>query len=281
VEVAGLLERCHAVPLPSAASVARDLTAAYLQWSLRGDTGLVELADGFVRSVGASDTALGRACLLAADRTKAWGGHPYHSIYHHAEVATNVMVIAELGARLNRPVLGHGRLLLLASSLAHDLYYDPSLSGSERFHLERISARALDSIAELCGVGMEDRETLALLVLSTEPGFRSDLREILANYRSRQELPAVVEAVGRRPDLAELAAMLSDADLLSSVGLTRKWNRVQHRRLEQELGCRVSPLADSIFLETVVGPGFLSPGGQYFDGNLARIRQMICSAATA
>ena len=74
-------------------SVARDaetisecLTAAYRRWDAQHDAGLV---DSRVRLLIVSERVtdpLGRACLEVAEHVTQWGGHPYHSDRHHAEV---------------------------------------------------------------------------------------------------------------------------------------------------------------------------------------------------
>ena len=72
--------------------------------------------------------------------------------------------------------------------------------------------------------------------------------------------------------LQPLAAILSDADLLSSAGLTPRWHQVQRGRLEREIGQRIPPAADLAWFDKMVGGHFLSMGGNHFTGNLRRIR---------
>ena len=44
---------------------------------------------------------------------------------------------------------------------------------------------------------------------------------------------------------------------------------------------RISAQEDATFIDAVVGARFLSPGAQYFDGNLARIGTAIREAVAA
>jgi hypothetical protein len=182
------------------------------------------------------------------------------------------MLIAELDRWLGHPVDPHHAVLLLASALGHDLYYDRLTAPAPPFTLETKSARALAEIADRCGVAPGDRRALTCLVLATEPSFRACLRELLQGGCADRELPAWLLPITTEPILAVLAAILSDGDLLSSAGLTRQWHEVQVARLERERGRRMGAQDDAEFLDGIVGPGFLSPGGRYFEPNLARLR---------
>jgi hypothetical protein len=273
-----IIDCCRREPLPGPAAIAIVLTAEYAQWLNSSSIDLVALADAFNRSVTVSNTPICQACLQVAEAVMKWGGHPYHSVCHHAEVATNAMVIGEIAGRLNKPLHPHQRSLLLAASLAHDLYYDPSRTDAEPFQLEAASARALDGIAEQCRVHPQDRAILTSLILATEPSFRSELRLKFNGRVFPAKLPDGLEPIVTRPDITELAAMLSDADLLSSAGLTLQWHQIQTLRFEHETGSRLSPSADLQFLNSVVGPGFLSAGARHFDSNLANLRATITEA---
>lgn len=273
-----IIAYCRSEPLPGPDSIAIVLTAEYAQWLSSSAIDLVTLADAFNRGGTVFDSPICQACRQVAEAVMKWRGHPYHSVCHHAEVATNAMVIAEISARLNKPLPPHDRSMLLAASLAHDLYYDPSRADAEPFHLEAVSARALDAIAEQCGVHPQDRAIMTSLILATEPSFRSELRSQFNGRAFPKALPDGLEPIAARPDVTELAAMLSDADLLSSAGLTPQWHQIQTLRFEHETGSRLSPSADLEFLNSVVGPGFLSVGGRYFDTNLARLRAAITDA---
>jgi hypothetical protein len=253
--------------------VARRLTAMYRRWDQEEQIDLVAVARGLLDRLGTLDSPLAYTCLQAAEAVACWGGHEFHSARHHAEVATNTMLIAELACRLGQPVPPHQGLLLLASALAHDLYYDaPPGHPPLPFQAEARSARALDEIADRCGVADDDREALNCLVLATEPSFRKTLRSLMCGVCSCEAPPGLLAPMFSRPALVQLACMLSDGDLLSSAGLTPHWHHVQVMRLERERGRRMDQSDDAEFLDRIVGPGFLSIGGRWFDANLARIR---------
>lgn len=275
LDAADVLACCRAVLLPPADTIAESLTATYRRWDIRNDPELVDLGHAFVDQLGARGEPLGHTCIEAAERVTRWRGYAYHSACHHAEVATNTMVIATIARRRGDIVRNHDRLLILAASLAHDLDYDNSRAGAPPYEMEAISAQALDTIAAKCGVVPADRQILRCLILATWPGFRANLRAILAGRRPRNPIPAPLRPIQQH---ARLAAILSDADLLSSVGLTEQWHEVQRDRLQRETGRPIRAKDDAAFIETIVGPGFLSPGARYFDTNLARIRATIHAA---
>ncbi len=135
-----------------------------------------------------------------------------------------------------------------------------------RFAAEAASAAVADGLAASCGMAPDARRDLRTLILATEPGSRAALRALPA------ELPAVLRPLAEQPGLASLAALLSDADLLSSAGLSERWHRVQHARLEREMGRPLAAADDRGFFDAIVGDGFLSLGGGHFTPNLRRIR---------
>lgn len=273
------LLRADRHPAPDPAALGRRMAALYCCWDRRGTLDLAALAAGLLDRLGCADTPVGRVCRHLADDVARWGGHAYHSSAHHAEVATNAMVLAELAGRRGQPIPPHRRALLLAGALAHDLGYELVAGPRTRFAAEAASARAADAIGAGHGLAAADRETLRCLILATEPGFRARLADLLRRPGTSPEVPAPLRPLAAQPALAELAAVLSDADLLSSAGLTLRWHRVQLARLARELGRAIPPADDLRFFERIVGDDFLSPGGRLFSPNLARIRQAAGEAA--
>lgn len=265
--------------LPDPVLLGRRMAALYRCWSGREGVDLVDLTEGFLGRLGAIGEPIGRTCLEAAAEVARWGGHPYHSARHHAEVATNAMMIAELAGRIGQPMSSRYRGLLLASSLAHDIYFQPLQQPRTRFAAETVSARALDGIAARCGLDSDDRRALWCLILATEPSFRSVLAKLLAGHAASKGLPRRLGLLTRQPALAGIAAALSDADLLSSSGLTERWHDVQITRLESESGNRIGPDDDKRFFALVVGDDFLSTAGRHFSSNLARIRRCVADHA--
>jgi hypothetical protein len=265
--------------VPEPASLGRSMTALYRCWDRRARLDLEALTAGFLDRLGRAGDPIGRACLQVAGDVTRWGGHPYHSTQHHAEVATNTMVLIEIASRIGQPIPPRQRAVLLAASLAHDIGYEPDDGQRARFAAEAHSARTADVINCRYGLDQTDRVALGCLILATEPAFRPQLAQLLRRPGALADVPAPLQMLVEQPELTQLAAVLSDADLLSSVGLTLCWHRVQLNRLERELGQRILPADDLRFFERIVGEDFLSSGGRHFSSNLARIRRAVQSAA--
>jgi hypothetical protein len=263
--------------VPDPARLGGRMAGLYRRWAGPEDVDLTAITDGFLQRLGCDDSPVGQACRAAANAVTQWGGHPYHSVQHHAEVATNAMVITELVRPRGPSVTPDRRALLLAGCLAHDLYYDPHAAVRPRFAAELESAHALNAIAERCGVSAAERTELTCLILATEPGFRSSLASVILG-QPHPDMPPGLQWLTADPSLATLAAIISDADLLSSFGLTQDWHQFQVQRLQNEIGRNISPQEDLRFLDGIVGADFLSPGGRMFSPNLARLRQNIRNA---
>jgi hypothetical protein len=257
-----------------ARSLGLKMADLYECWDGPAGFDLPAITAEFLRRLDQLDSPVGATCLHLAAELERWGGHDYHSARHHAEVATNAMILTEHAVARANPFSNQQRALLLAAGLAHDIYFDPTSSSKDsRFEAERQAAAALETAALLCGVPAPERATLRDLILATEPGFRIQLSALL-----RGELDIAAEAelcIPANQPMAAMAGVLSDADLLSSVGLTMDWHLKQLHRLERELGRLISPAEDLRFFEAIVGPDFLSSGGRVFSENLNRIRELV------
>jgi len=260
--------------LPNPARLGRRMAALYATWQHGRLPDMEGLAKALLHRNGVpSDDPLARTCCAAARSVEAWGGLAYHSATHHAEVATNAMILVALADRLGQPLGWRAAAILLAAGLAHDLHYRPGVT-AERFAAEAASADALDTIAAAQGCSDADRRAMRALIIATEPGLR---------LRPGGPLGAPLEATAARligqdsvdPALARLAAMLSDADLLSSVGLTAAWYHVQLARLETEAGKPHDPADSARFFTAIVGPDFVSLPGRMFSPNLSAIRRAV------
>jgi hypothetical protein len=264
---------------PEPGWMGRRMAALYCCWDGARTPDLVGLAAGFLDRLGLAEGPIRQVCLKVAGDVARWRGHAYHSARHHAETATNAMVLTDIAGRVGPAMAPHRRALLLASALAHDIDYEPAQDPPVRFAAEARSARAMDAIGAGCGLGQADIEAVRTLILATEPGFRAALARLLSAPGAPCDVPRLVRPLAAQPALAELAGVLSDADLLSSAGLTLRWHLVQLHRLERELGRPIPPAEDLRFFERIVGDDFLSPGGQHFRPNLAGIRRAVENAA--
>ncbi len=265
--------------LPDARKLGRRMAALYRRWQRSGGPDLPRLTEALLHHIGVpADTPLGATCREAALAVSRWEGGAYHSARHHAEVATNAIVLATIDARLGGRLPAHDLGLLLAAALAHDIHFEPARNSRARFAAETRSAEALDEIAARCGLDADDRRRVHLLVLATEPRSRPELGLLIGDAQAAANLPPLLTPLLGEPSLLPLAALLSDADLLSSAGLTRAWARVQGDRLARESRRPIGKAEWRHFLDDIVGPGFLSDGGRHFAANLARIRNALAAA---
>lgn len=251
------------------------LALRYARWD-RGGADLVAEARGLLEWAAPGDAtgALARSCIAVAETVAAWGGHPYHSATHHAEVATNATMLAGMG---EKPVRGRDMLLLLCAALGHDLLFDPR-APHRPFLREAAAAGAVGSIMDSCGADAADRQAVATLVLATELSARPAVRA--AAEGSAEGLPPCLAGLAD-PGMARLAATLSDADLLCSAGLSEEWTETMSRRLAAENGRDLAPEAVLRFLEHSVGDGFATEAGRWFDPNLERIKAGLRSSLPA
>jgi hypothetical protein len=261
-----------ALRVPDARRLGLRMAALYRKWQRTGGPDLRRLTEALLAHIGLpAASPLAETCRAAAAAVSEWQGSAYHSARHHAEVATNAMVLATISGRQGSPLPARDLGLLLAAALAHDLNYEPTQDRRVRFAAEARSAKALDAIAARCGLGKADRRAVRLLILATEPDSRPDLAALIADAGAAR-LPPLLAPLAKDARLPPLAALLSDADLLSSAGLTRSWAAVQGRRLAHENQMPVGRAEWRRFFRDIVGPGFLSAGGHHFAGNLAWIR---------
>jgi hypothetical protein len=262
--------------LPDPAVLGRRMAALYAHWDRAHLPHLPAVAASLLNRNGVVlDGPVAHTCMAAAEAVAAWGGLPYHSATHHAEVAVNAMVLVELAARQGQPVDSQARALLLAACLGHDLNYLPSVA-RDRFAAEHVSAEALDAMAMAAGCDAADRQAIRTLIIATEPGLRLRAGGPLGTPLD-PVAAQLLHASAVDPALAALAQILSDADLLSSVGLTTAWYRVQQQRLEREAGRPYACGESERFFSDIVGPDFLSAPGRVFSANLGVIRQAACA----
>lgn len=260
--------------LPDAARMG--VWLADLHASFTGAVRLRALATRLSGLLGLPESSpLARACGLAADAVSAWRGHDYHSDGHHAEVAVNVVVLAAISAAAGEPVAREDAAVLLLAALTHDLLYMPGAAAP--FTRERTAADAADAIASRAGAGGGARALLRWLVLATEPSARPLLAA--AARGEAASLPGEIARLPAHPDPVRLATVLSDADLLSSAGLTLEWHREQASRLARERGAPVDAGGERAFFEHVVGHEFASAAGRHFAANLACIRAAVDAEA--
>lgn len=258
---------------PSPDRLARRIAALYRSWTRPGFD-LREVIDGYLAEIALPDTSLLKtvARRLAAD-LKQWEGHPYHSSLHHAEVANNAMVLAWLSAERGKALAPADVLLLLVAALGHDRDHDGTTNGDTPFRLETIAANAVDEICRAAGVDADARADLRLLILSTDATVRPKLHALRDSVDPGSvDLPPALDVLRRSHRLFRLARLLSDADLMSSAALTKRWSLEQSARLSAEWRKPIDHACLSYFFDGMVGQDMLSKAGRFFSGNLRKIR---------
>lgn len=194
---------------------------------------------------------------MVGSATDAWTGYPYHSAAHHLDVMVIAMALTE-----TRPEM---REALSFAALLHDYDYQPDLRLAQPYHQERVAAAFAVSMLKMSAAAMGD-EPLNLseglvnaLILSTYPSLRARMAEGHASWsiRLREGNPGV--ALDLSQSAFEMCCLLSDADIISSVGLPLHWAFERHEALAAELGCISIPPTETVaFFEKVVGDQLLT-----------------------
>lgn len=265
------LRQCGGLAPPD--RLARRIAALYRSWTRPGFD-LRAVIDGYLGDIALPDDAPLKAVArkLAVD-LQQWQGHPYHSSLHHAEVANNAMVLAWLSAERGKALAPADVLLLLVAALGHDRDHDGTTNGNQPFRLETIAADAVDRVCAENGVDADTRADLRLLILSTDATVRLKLHALReADDPHDVDLPPTLELLRGSHRLFRLVRLLSDADLMSSAALTKRWSMEQSARLAAEWQKPVDHACLAYFFDGMVGRDMLSKAGRFFSGNLRKIR---------
>lgn len=207
------------------------------------------------------------AMAIAADIDRGIGAgvpHGYHNPGHFLEV---VLCGLELSRRARLP--DAATLNVLVAAVMHDFHHDGSAGGRQAFRLERLAVRRGLPYLEAAGAAGEMQQRIACLVLSTETALGAPFARACHAFHSGSapSLPAraplrELEALMEDPGLAVEAAVLIEADVLPSIGLTVEHGHHVQSLLAAELG-RPLDAADKLrfidaFGELAVG-AFFSP----------------------
>lgn len=190
--------------------------------------------------------------LIAADFDRGLGAtNPggYHTTQHTVEVLYAAHVLALIRARSGTPLPPESRLSLLLAALIHDWHHDGSETSAHFFEQED---RALSAARPyLSALPPAQIERIELMVRTTDTtGPHEFARQVYAWHHHRQAsggqddtpAPSLPDGMGRlaaltkveQAETSELAAMLRDANLLPSAGLTPDYAAVCSRRLSHE-----------------------------------------------
>lgn len=181
------------------------------------------------------------AMAIAADIDRGIGaGVPdgYHNPRHFLEV---VLCALELSRRARLP--DAATLNVLVAAVMHDFHHDGSAGGRQAFRLERLAVRKGLPYLEAAGATSAALQRIASLVLSTEMSLGAPFARACHAFHlgatpappAQAPLPEL-EALMDDPDLALEAAVLVEADVLPSIGLTVEHGHHVQALLAAELG---------------------------------------------
>jgi hypothetical protein len=215
----------------------------------------------------------GMEAVRAMDRGAGIGaGNAYHNNMHFCEVILCALFIAQLAGLTRRE-----QAQVLIAALLHDFHHDGDTNGAEAFRLELIACRKAQPYLAKAQVPPDEQARISALILSTEITMGVPLaracyaKHFLAGaepdpVRMRAELAALAHD----PRLALQAVVLSEADILPSVGLTIEHADLNEARLEAEIKRTLGPENKIEFIDHAIGE-FLA--AKFFMPNLAAIRK--------
>lgn len=269
-----LLELPHAACAEGTAEALTALMTRVAAMPLKLSVTWKSTAGGIV-SNGPGDPAITRAGTRIAQWTDQHAIQADRHAYHNRQHVCEVMLVAAFLGRLHRLAASELQLLLLAV-LIHDL--DHPGQPERHFASERRSILRARPFLQGAMIQPVAQAQLAALVLATEPteGVRY-ARACLEEPAGAGLLPpptAAPELQLLRADnnLARLAGLLCEADILPSVGLTPAYALALHARLAAEWG-RALALSDKLnFVERTLAMGTV---GDFFKPNVHRLRQAL------
>jgi len=240
------------------------------------------------RDVSAYYPAVMMSAVLGSVPHKA---NSYHNNRHFFEVLfQTVRMMAchnEMFAGSPRALTARDVGLLLIAACIHDFTHDGRGNTRDGMYVQaRLEKQSFERAApflEQAGLTQDDRDALAVLLLSTDvsPLGRSSsfMRRMKAAYRFHFEggtLPDLTEDMDvfeKDARLCDMALILHEADIATSAGLDYAVTQFETRAFRQEMGldeARPSHILD--FFAQVCAGQFLSPSGQALYGaNMARI----------
>lgn len=237
--------------------------------------GTFELA--ILSLAGRQDCPIVRAAgELARDMDAGIGSgaaNPYHNRQHFCEVVLSTLMLGRLEGMPRERLL---RVLLAA--LAHDFHHDGQPNGAVPFRLERLAVDELGSYLAAAGVSRDERDRLEALILATEFAQGAPFARACHQYHRGQvperpdgsSLPSGLERLGFDADLCAEAVMLTEADILPSVGLSIEHSMLCEQRLLREWHADPGPMDSKLaFLDKAMGAVHFS---RHFLPNMQRLR---------
>jgi len=207
----------------------------------------------------------GRFVASAMDRGHGLGiKDGFHNKDHFAQV---LMSAAQLVLRNNQgnhddiTLTPHEGGQVLLTALGHDFFYEPGGNGETPYRLEAISFRQLEYHLSMWSVAAADQSNIQTMIYGTDVSFASRagafIRQAHHYHFADGEEPVVtetlqpVQAVLTDPRLSRKAALLVEADILGSAGLTVEYSREQNNKLGVEFGRPLGAKAIIWFIDNI------------------------------
>lgn len=265
----------------SARRAGRDLEAMHRRMARTGQPSLASLFTAACTRLGLGATnPLRRAGLVACVLAETRPAPAFHDARHTREVLANAIWLAAAEARL--PPEEHA--LLLIAAVTHDIGHDGGTNtradamGTIAYRPCLMEDRALGFVlplAERAGAPAEWLRDLRVMVRQTDIARRGALASLDAGTAPPvNTIPeAEAEWLRARPMVLCATALLADADVLASAGLSLRAQRQHQLRLAREWG-RPARDADGLaFLRELLGGRFITVSARQLEPNLRRIER--------
>jgi hypothetical protein len=226
---------------------------------------------------GTLDPALDRACTAVASvidaDAVAFDRQPYHNRQHFCEVALTAHILC----RLDRLGVGATQFVLLAA-LIHDFVHEGGVHAA--FRQERASVDRVRPLLETAGLDTPQLGRMTALVLATDwscgTGFmaaacKAHEQGILSAAVVPAEAPELA-ALSADPELAKLARILCEADILPSIGLGFAHAMRLQERLSREWRRPLDTIDKLAFIDIVLHRGFI---GDFFRPSVEATRRAL------
>ncbi len=280
-------------PALGAAETGRAIAAAHRRMARTGRPSLPGLLAAAYDGIGmAPEAPERRAAMVAAVLAAATPAPRFHDLRHTREVVANAIWLAAATPRLSA---GERALLFLAATV-HDLGHDGGTNaragadGRRRTIpclLEDRSLGLILPVARRAGLAPARIAALVAMVRQTDIARRAGLTALHDAVLGEGASPARAtgpeddpERLRARPRVLLATAVLADADVLTSAGLTRASQRVQDARLAAERGTAVDPAVGLRFFDRLLGGRFITAAGRRLDPNLRRLRAALAAAGS-
>ena len=215
----------------------------------------------------------------------------YHNTSHFVEVLLNTTNLIQRqndgqlnGTNLSKTEKGE----LLFAALAHDFHYEPGgnkdASGAPApYRLEKIAITHAEKHLKNAKVSDASINNIRVMILGTDvspaSGAGAFVRAAHDHHFNGAAKPALtniheeIAPLVTKPKLALMAAMLGDADILSSTGLTVDYSRAMSNKLGTEWNKPMGAQDTLGFLKYVAGNRFTSAAATFFQPSMDALRK--------